>query len=471
MRNERGPVSTAVRRLLLAGSAAAVAAGTAAAVRSRRRAAAALPAPPPPVLPVSPRSEPRPAEPAPVPVPPAPAPETPLASVPDAEVVTAEPVVTAREPEPEHEPEHAEPEPEPEAEPVAAQPAPDPQPEEPTVSPAREETSPADIPGTGWMAVLKRTIKEFKEDNITDWAAALTYYAVLALFPAVLVLVALLGIFGQFPQTTNALLDIVRQISGDQAGLDSLEDTINGVVQNKGGAGALLGIGLVTALWSASGYIGAFMRASNAIYEIPEGRQFWKLRPLQVIVTLTMVMLVALLAISLVTTGPVAEAIGDQIGLGDEFVTIYGIAKWPLMALIVLCMLAVLYYSAPNAKLPKFRWITPGAVLALTIWIVASAGFGFYVANFGSYNKTYGTLGGAISLLVWLWITNIAVLLGQELNAEVERGRELSAGLPATKEIQLPPRTPPKEDPEAESERISREARFTPEREETTAGR
>ena len=223
----------------------------------------------------------------------------------------------------------------------------------------------------------------------------------------------------------------MRQISGDQAGLDGLEDTINGVVQNKGGAGALLGIGLVTALWSASGYIGAFMRASNAIYEIPEGRQFWKLRPLQVIVTLTMVMLVALLAVSLVTTGPVAEAIGDQIGLGDEFVTIYGIAKWPLMALIVLCMLAVLYYSAPNAKLPKFRWITPGAVLALTIWIVASAGFGFYVANFGSYNKTYGTLGGAISLLVWLWITNIAVLLGQELNAEVERGRELSAGLPA----------------------------------------
>jgi membrane protein len=454
-------VSTAVRRLILAGSAAAVAAGTAAAVRARRRTPAAALPPGPPVRPVSPPGPTHVAEPSPIPVPPAPAAEAPLASVPDAEVVGPEDDRVG-------DPEPARAESDPEATRAERNPGPEREDQE---KDARESTSPADIPGAGRMAVLKRTFKEFQEDNITDWAAALTYYAVLALFPAVLVLVALLGIFGQFPQTTNALLDIVRQISGDQTGLDGLENTINGVVQNKGGAGALLGIGLLTALWSASGYIGAFMRASNAIYEIPEGRQFWKLRPLQVIVTLAMVMLVALLAISLVTTGPVAEAVGDQIGLGDEFVTIYGIAKWPLMALIVLCMLAVLYYSAPNAKLPKFRWITPGAVLALVIWIIASAAFGFYVANFGSYNKTYGTLGGAISLLVWLWITNIAVLLGQELNAEVERGRELSAGLPAAREIQLPPRTPPKKDLEDEGEEISREARFRPNRSEEPAGR
>jgi membrane protein len=214
-------------------------------------------------------------------------------------------------------------------------------------------------------------------------------------------------------------------------------------VRNKGGAGALLSLSLAGALWSASGYIGAFMRASNAIYEVPEGRPFWKLRPLQVVVTLGIVLLLALVLVALVVTGPVAKAIGDQVGLGDTAVTIYQIAKWPIMAAIVLVILAVLYYIAPSARLPKIQWLSPGAIVALVIWIIASAAFGFYVANFGSYNKTYGTLGGAISLLVWMWITNLAVLFGQELNAEIERGRELTAGLPAERELQLPPRGKP----------------------------
>jgi membrane protein len=291
----------------------------------------------------------------------------------------------------------------------------------------REETDPTDIPGPGRVAVLKRTAREFKDDNLTDWAAALTYYAVLALFPALLALVALVGIFGQYPQTTNALLDIVRQISGNDSALDGLKETIDGIVRNKGGAGALLGLGLAGALWSASGYIGAFMRASNAIYEVPEGRPFWKLRPMQVLVTLSVVLLVALLLVALVVTGPVAKAVGDQVG--------------------------------PSARLPKIQWLSPGAIVALVIWIIASAAFGFYVANFGSYNKTYGTLGGAISLLVWMWITNLAVLFGQELNAEIERGRELTAGLPAERELQLAPRGKPK-DLEAEGAQISREGRF-----------
>jgi membrane protein len=308
----------------------------------------------------------------------------------------------------------------------------------------RDETSPTDIPGPGWLAVLKRTAKEFKEDNLTDWAAALTYYAVLALFPALLALVALVGIFGQYPQTTNALLDIARQVSGNDSALNGLKDTIDGIVRNKGGAGALLGLGLAGALWSASGYIGAFMRASNAIYEVPEGRPFWKLRPLQVVVTLGIVLLVALLLISLVVTGPVAKAIGDQVGLGSTAVTIYQIAKWPIMAAVVLVILALLYYAAPSARLPRIQWLSPGAIVALVIWIVASAAFGFYVAKFGSYNKTYGTLGGAIALLVWMWITNLAVLFGQELNAEIERERELTAGMPAERELQLAPRGRPK---------------------------
>ncbi len=306
-------------------------------------------------------------------------------------------------------------------------------------------TKPTDIPGTGRWAVLRRTAAEFKDDNLTDWAAALTYYAVLALFPALLALVALVGIFGQYPQTTNALIDVARQASGNNSALDGFANTINGIVQNKGGAGALLGLGLAGAVWSASGYIGAFMRASNAIYEVDEGRPFWKLRPLQVVVTLAMVLLVALVLMALVVSGPLAKALGSKVGMGSAAVTVYQVAKWPLMAAAILVILALLYYTAPNARLPRIQWLSPGAIVALAIWIVASAAFGFYVANFGSYNKTYGTLGGAISLLVWLWITNLAVLFGQELNAEIERGRELTAGLPAERDLQLEPRGVPKD--------------------------
>src|SRR4051794_5413417 len=325
----------------------------------------------------------------------------------------------------------------------------------------RKDVDPTDIPKPGWKAVLKRTVKEFRNDDLTDWAAALTYYAVLALFPALIVLVALVGLFGQYPQTTNALIDILRQAGVDPSTLDGVKDTINGVVKNKGGAGALLGFGLLLSLWSASGYIGAFMRASNAIYEKPEGRPFWKLRPLQVAVTLVMTLLFALVLIALVVSGPLADAIGSKIGLGSTAVTIWSIAKWPVLAFVVSLMLATLYYAAPNAKLPKFQWLSPGAIVALAVWVIASAGFFFYANNFGSYNKTYGTLGGAITLLVWVWISNIAILFGQELNAEIERGRELAAGKPAHREFQLPPRNEPKKDPEEEAVRISEEATRT----------
>jgi membrane protein len=322
----------------------------------------------------------------------------------------------------------------------------------------RKDVAPDDIPAPGWRAILRRSVKEFQNDNLTDWAASLTYYAVLALFPALLVLVALLGLFGQYPQTTNALIDILKNAGADPTTLDGLKKTINGIVTNKGGAGALLGVGLVGALWSASGYIGAFMRASNAIYETPEGRPVWKLRPLQVVVTLVMTLLFALVLVAIVVTGPLAHAIGAKVGLGHTAVTVWNIAKWPVLAFIVSVMLATLYYLAPNAKLPKFQWISAGAVVALIVWVLASLGFFAYASNFGSYNKTYGTLGGMISLLIWMWITNIAILFGQELNAEIERGRELAAGKPAIEGIQLPLRDEPKKDPEQQAAQISRDA-------------
>ncbi len=291
-------------------------------------------------------------------------------------------------------------------------------------------------------AVLKRTVREFRDDNLTDWAAALTYYGVMSLFPMMLVLVALLGLVGRYPQTSDSLLRIINDI-GPSSAVDTFRKPVQGVVQSKGGAGALLGVGLLASLWSASGYVGAFMRANNAIYEVEEGRPFWKLRPLQVAVTLLVVLLITLVSIGIVITGPIARAVGDEVGLGNEAVTVFNIVKWPVIVLVLLTIIGLLYYAAPNVRQRGFRWITPGGVLAVAAWAAASAGLAFYAAEFGSYQKTYGTLGGVILFLVWLWVSNLALLLGAELNAELERGRELDAGLPAEEELQLPHRTAP----------------------------
>ncbi|MBA2580328.1 MAG: YihY/virulence factor BrkB family protein [Thermoleophilaceae bacterium] len=299
--------------------------------------------------------------------------------------------------------------------------------------------TPTDLTKRSWKGVLVRTVKEFQDDNLTDWAAALTYYAILALFPGILVFVALLGVLGQFPDTFNALLEIARQVAPPSA-VDSIAGPIESVIKQKQAAGALLGVGLLSALWAASGYIGAFMRAANVIYEVKEGRPFWKLRPLQILVTIVMVLLLAVVAIGIVITGPLAEAVGNVIGLGDLAVTAWSYGKWPVMLIVIMGMFAALYWVAPNVKHPHFRWVSPGGIVAVLLWILASVAFGLYVANFSSYDKTYGSLGGAITFLVWLWVTNIALLLGAEFDAELERARELEAGLPAEHELQLPPR-------------------------------
>jgi membrane protein len=288
--------------------------------------------------------------------------------------------------------------------------------------------------------VLRRTFDEFQSDNLSDWAAALTYYSVLALFPMLIVLVALLGLVGQ-GGTIDTLIS-----SLDKAGLNGIANSINGplheVVKHKGGAGALFGFALLGSLWSASGYVGAFTRAANAIYGVEEGRPFWKRRPMQIVMTIAMVLLFVLVSLALVLTGSLAVAVGDAIGLGKDAVDVWSIAKWPVLLLIVMTIFALLYYVAPNVRQPRFRWITPGGILGVLLWVVASAGFGIYIANLGSYDRTYGVLASVIVFLVWLWITNLALLLGAEFDAELERERELAAGLPAEDRIQLPPREP-----------------------------
>jgi len=305
----------------------------------------------------------------------------------------------------------------------------------------RAPDSPPDLGGRSWLRVLKRSAKEFKDDNITDWAAALTYYGVLAMFPAIIALVSILGLVG--PSATQPLLNNLASLAPGPAN-DIISGAIRQVASGRGTASAAFVVGILLALWSASGYVGAFARASNAIYEVKEGRPFWKLRPIQVAVTTVMVLLLAACAIAVVVTGPVAKRVGDLLGVGSAAVTAWDIAKWPVIALVVITMFSILYYAAPNVRLPGFKWITPGGVVALLMWLVASALFAVYVASFSSYNKTYGALGGVIAFLVWLWISNIAVLFGAEINAELERERELVAGEPAEEEIQLEPREPPK---------------------------
>src|SRR4051794_38290077 len=294
------------------------------------------------------------------------------------------------------------------------------------------------------FATVKRTFTEFSEDNMSDWAAALTYYGLLSLFPALIALVSILGLFGDPATTTKTITQIVTKL-GPASAAQTFAGPVKSITSHKSAAGILFFVGLGTALWSASGYIGAFMRAANIIYETPEGRPFWKLRPLQIAVTLFMILLLAAVAIGIVLPGPVVSAVAGPLGVGSTAQTIWNFAKWPVMLLAVIVMIALLYHAAPNVKLPGFKWVTPGAIFALVIWLVASLLFAFYVANFGSYDKTYGTLGGLVVLLVWLWITNCALLLGMELNSERERDRELEAGLArAEREIQLEPRDEPK---------------------------
>jgi membrane protein len=298
--------------------------------------------------------------------------------------------------------------------------------------------SPTDLTKPSVLYVLRMTAREFARDQCTDLAAALTYYAVLSIFPALLVVVSLLGVFGQGKRTTDAVLKIVGDL-GPSSAVDALRKPIEQLVASPS-AGFALVAGVVGALWSASGYVGAFGRAMNRIYEIDEGRPMWKLRPLQLVLTLAALIMAAAVAFMLAVSGPVASAIGGAIGAGQLALTGWSIARWPVVLVFVIVAVAILYYATPNVQQPNFRWISVGAAVAIVTWVVASVLFGLYVANFGSYNKTYGALAGVIVFLLWLWITNLALLFGAELDAELERGRELQAGMAAERDLQLPPR-------------------------------
>jgi membrane protein len=299
-------------------------------------------------------------------------------------------------------------------------------------------TGPTDLRRSSWLGVLKRTVSEFREDNLTDWAAALTYYGVLAIFPALIVLVSVLGLIGE--SATQPLIDNVSTVAPGPA-QEIFTNAIKNIQGSQGAAGVFFVIGLLAAIWSASGFVAAFMRASNAIYDIEEGRPIWKTLPVRVGLTVLLMVMTAISAVAVTVSGGLAKEVGDVVGVGDTAVQAWNIAKWPVLLLVVSLIFAVLYWAAPNVKQPGFRWISPGGLLAVLGWVIASVAFAFYVSKFGSYNKTYGALAGPIVFLVWLWISNVMILLGAEFNAELERSRAIESGMrPEDKEPFVEPR-------------------------------
>ena len=301
--------------------------------------------------------------------------------------------------------------------------------------------TPTDLGMRSWFGVLRRTVREFKADNVTDWAAALTYYGILAIFPALIALVSILGLVGH--SATQPLISNLGHVAPGAA-KKIFTSAITNLQHSKGAAGVLFFVGLGGAIWSASGYIAAFMRASNAIYDIEEGRPFWMTIPVRLALTVVLLVLLAISAIAVVVTGGLATQVGKVLGIGGTAVTIWDIAKWPVLLLVVSIMFSILYWASPNVKHPGFRWLSPGGIFAVAVWVIASGAFALYVANFSSYNKTYGALAGVVIFLVWLWVSNIAVLLGAEWNAEIERGRQMEAGHPAKEEPFVEPRKEPK---------------------------
>jgi len=307
---------------------------------------------------------------------------------------------------------------------------------------ARDVSSPTALPRDTWKDTLKRTATEFKDDKMNHWGAALTYYAILSIFPALLVLVSLVGLFANPERVTKVLTDTISEL-GPATAASTFQGPIESITSSRGTAGIMFIVGVATALWAASGYVSAFSDACNSIYEVEEGRPFWKLKPLQLLVTFVLILLAAIVALALVLSGPIVGALGSSLGLSDTVLTLWRFAKWPAMIVLVLVIFGVLYYATPNARVSGVRWVTGGAVLALVAWIGASIAFALYVANFSSYDKTYGTLGGVVVFLIWLWVTNMAILLGAEFNSETERAKQLHANVSGARdELKLPEREP-----------------------------
>jgi membrane protein len=317
---------------------------------------------------------------------------------------------------------------------------------------------PSDLPRESLWAVLRRARHEFSRDRLVDLAAALTYYGLLALAPALVVLVAALGLVGT--DIADRALEQTRSLAPGSTS-QVLAQLVHQARENRSGAGLGAIIALAVSVWSASGYVAAFMRASNVVYDVPEGRPLWKTVPIRIGVTLLAVVVLVASALIVVVSGPVAQQVGDLVGAGDTALLLWNVLKWPVLLVILGVLLAVLFWASPNARQGGIRWVTPGGVVAVLLWVLVSVLFALYVTHFASYNRVYGSLAGVVVFLVWLWLTNIALLLGAEVNAELDRGRAMTQGVPKDVEPYLEPRDTRAFD-DREREQVERALRHHP---------
>jgi membrane protein len=308
---------------------------------------------------------------------------------------------------------------------------------------ARGPRRPSELSWRAKWRAFGRTLAELLADNLTDRAAALTYYGMLAIFPGLLVLVAGVSLLGG--PTSRSVVEGIRSMTFGPT-QQIIADGITNLQASRREAGIIAIVSLAVAFYSATGYVGAFIRAANAIYDVPEGRPAWKTLPLRILITIVTGLFLAMSALVVVFTGRLATQVGAAFGIAPDRIRVFDIVKWPLLIIAFALLLSLLYWAAPNARQGGFRWITPGSGFATLVWVAVSGGFAFYVSHFDSYDRTYGALGGVIVFLVWMWLTNVAVLLGAEFDAELARERAIAAGLQPRVEPYLPLRDVPKEE-------------------------
>lgn len=286
------------------------------------------------------------------------------------------------------------------------------------------------------VRILKRTLVAFYDDQMTHHAAALTYYALMSLLPTMLLCVSLLGLLGQYPATYDAILDYLRDLV-PQSTLGAVDAALRGALRSEGTAAGALAVSVLVALYGTTGLLEAARRALNVVFDARQGRSFLRRKATDVASTVVLVGLILVTLVFVFVGGGLARDIFDALGLGSTAVSAWRAARWPAAYLVATLVFAFLYYVTPDVKQRAFHWITPGAVVGVALWLLASIGFSLYLSHFTSFNATYGSLGAALVLVVWLWLTNVALLFGAELNAEIEREKELSEGVPASETLAL----------------------------------
>jgi membrane protein len=288
-------------------------------------------------------------------------------------------------------------------------------------------------------AVLKRTLLSFYDDQMTHHAAALTYYSLMSLFPAVLLALSLLGLVGQYPDTYDAIIEYLRGVA-PAAAVEPLDSSLRRALQAKGTATTTLVIGIALALYGTTGVLEAARRALNVVFEVDGGRSFLRRKLVDVASTAVLMLLILTSLVLVFVGGRFAQDLLGFIGLGPDAARAWNLARWPAAVAVAMVVFSFIYYVTPDVRQRAFRWITPGAVVGVLLWLAASFGFSTYISSVGDLGALYGAFAGAVVLLGWLWLTNVALLFGAELNAEIEREKEFGEGVPPRHTLNRPER-------------------------------